>query len=149
MSHESRYVRVAKLAYQLTSKTFPRYWHTHSPHRFTVPQLVSCVLLMFYVDLSYRDMEEWLLATDQVRQALGLRDVPDHTTLYRTFRRVRLTHLDQLRQALLADLKPEEDLLAADATCYQLTNASEYFLTWRGRPHREWRKGVYVVGTQS
>jgi hypothetical protein len=78
---------------------------------------------MFYVDLSYRGMEEWLLATDQVQQALGLQDVPDHTTLYRAYRRLRLPQLDRLRQALLADLKPEEDVRAADATCYRLTNA--------------------------
>jgi len=89
------------------------------------------------------------LATDQVRQALGLHEVPDHTTLYRTYRRMRLPLLDQLRQALLADLKPEEDVLAADATCYQLTNASEYFLTRRGHPRREWRKRIYAVGTQT
>jgi hypothetical protein len=38
-----------------------------------------------YLNYTYRDLEEWLLATDQVRQVLQLTRVPDHTTLYRTF----------------------------------------------------------------
>lgn len=63
-NRESRYVRVARFAYELTSQVLPRYSHPKSPHHFTLPQLATCVLMMFYMDVSYRDMEEWLLATD-------------------------------------------------------------------------------------
>lgn len=68
MKRESRYVRVARIAYQMAQKTLPQYTHAKSPHRFTFPQLAACVLMMFYLDVSYRDMEEWLLASDQVCQ---------------------------------------------------------------------------------
>lgn len=50
---ESRYVRVAKIAYTLAQETMPRYSHPKSPHRYTVPQLAACVLLLVYLDLSY------------------------------------------------------------------------------------------------
>jgi|GEM_PF-1328232 hypothetical protein len=53
--HESRYVTAARIAYQLAQASMPRYAHPKSPHRFTQPQVVACVLLTFYVDLSYRD----------------------------------------------------------------------------------------------
>ncbi len=69
-TRESRYVKVARIAYHLTQEVLPRYSHPKSPHHFTLPQLAACVLLMYYLDLSYRDMEEWLLASDQICQVL-------------------------------------------------------------------------------
>src|SRR5574341_753341 len=48
------------------------YTHLNSPHRFTLPQLNACVLLMFDLRLSYRDPEEWLLASAQICKGLQL-----------------------------------------------------------------------------
>ena len=79
-NRESRYVRVARLACQLTSQVLPRDSHPKSPHHFTLPQLAAWVLMMFYLDVSYRDMEEWLLATDAVCRILALTRIPDHST---------------------------------------------------------------------
>lgn len=78
---ESRYVTVAKRAYRLTKQALPKDSHAKSPPHFELPQLAAGVLMLFYLDLSYRDMEEWLLATDKVCQALELPRIPDHTTL--------------------------------------------------------------------
>ncbi|MEM3434173.1 MAG: hypothetical protein QXP27_08355 [Candidatus Methanomethyliaceae archaeon] len=75
-TRESRYVTVARIAYHLAQEVLPRYSHPKSPHRYTLPQLAACVLLMFYLRLSYRDMEEWLLATDKVCAVLELKRVP-------------------------------------------------------------------------
>jgi len=61
---ESRYLRVARIAYTIAQETLPRYSHPKSPHIYTLPQLAACVLLGFYLNISYRDLEEWLRATD-------------------------------------------------------------------------------------
>ena len=106
---ESRYVKAARLAYELARESVPRYTHPKSPHRFTQPQLVACVLLMFYLDLSYRDMEDWLLASDKVCAALELKQIPDHSTLARTFRRLRVVELTRMRDALLRQMWVEEE----------------------------------------
>ena len=103
----------------------PRYSHPKSPHIYTLPQLAACVLLGFYLDLSYRDLEEWLQATDQVLQALELWGVPDHTTLYRTYRRLGMEDWERMRRALLAKLGVEgkEEVIAADSTGFRLTRS--------------------------
>ena len=145
----SRYVRVAQLAYALTTAVLPRYWHKHSPQTFSVPQLAACVLLMFYLDLSYRDMEAWLLATDQVQRALDLTEVPDHTTLYRTVRRLRAQHLDGLRRRFLDQAKVQEHIIAVDTTGFRPTQASPHFDDRRGRPYRHFIKPAYAVGVES
>lgn len=75
----SRYVRVARIALQV-ERSLPLYSHPKSPRRYTFPQRAACVLLAFYLNKSYRDTEEWLLATDKVCRALGLKRVPDLTS---------------------------------------------------------------------
>ncbi len=126
-SRESRYVRVARLAYALTSKTLPRYSHPKSPHHFTLPQLAACVLWMFYLDLSYRDMEEWLLASEAVIVILGLPRIPDHSTLQRTLKKLRLLDLDRLQMQLLAPLQVDEEAIAVGSTGFTPDQASAYF----------------------
>ena len=146
---ESRYVRVARIAYQLTQQTLPPYSHPKSPHHFTLPQLAACVLLMFYLDLSYRDMEEWLLATDKVCQELDLPRVPDHTTLQRTYKKLRMTDLERMKTVLLDEIEPEEEAIAADSTGFTPGQASLYYQTRRGQLYEAWLKGVYAVGVVS
>lgn len=92
-TREGRYVKAAQIAYHLAQETLPRYSHPKSPHPFTLPQLAACVLLMFYLDISYRDMEEWLLTSDQVCRVLEPPHVPDHTTLQRTDKKLRMGRL--------------------------------------------------------
>jgi hypothetical protein len=146
---ESRYVRVAKLAYALTQKTLPLYAHPKSPHRFTFPQLAACVLLMVYLNLSYRDMEEWLLASDRICTALDLAHIPDHSTLERTFKKLQRRNFDQLNRTLLDQLKVAETVIAVDSTGFTPSQASAYYQTRHGGAYREYVKGAYAVGTSS
>jgi len=148
-TRESRYVRVARIAYMLAQQALPRYSHPKSPHHFTLPQLAACVLMMFYLDISYRDMEEWLLATDQVCQVLELSRVPDHSTLSRTYKKLRKGDLDRMKRLLLDKLAVNEEAIAVDSTGFTLSQASAYYQTRRGISYREYVKGAYAVGTHS
>lgn len=148
-TRESRYVRVAKIAYALAQQRLPLYSHPKSPHTFTVPQLAACVLLMFYLNLSYRDMEEWLLASETVCHALELKRVPDHSTLQRACQRLRLRDLEGMKDTLLQACGVEEEVISVDSTGYRPTQASAYYQSRRGRICKEWVKGAYAVGTAS
>lgn len=145
----SRYLEVARLALEMGKKVLPLYTHLNSPHRFTLPQLNACVLLMFDLRLSYRDMEEWLLASDKICQQLQLEAIPDHTTLYRAYRRLRMTTFERMKRALLDDLALQEEIIALDTTGYRPVQASSYYLARCGRTYRTFAKGGYAVGTKS
>src|SRR5262249_16344162 len=125
--------------------------HPKSPHRFTLPQLAACVLMAFYMDLSYRDMEEWLLASSEVRTVLELQSVPDHSTLSRTYKKMRVSDFDKMKSLLLSELGMEgsESIIAVDSTGFDLTGASAYYQTRRGHTFRWYIKGGYSVGTRS
>ena len=146
---ESRYVTAAKIAYRQTKQALPKYSHEKSPHHFELPQLAACVLMMFYLDISYRDMEEWLLATDKVCQALELPRVPDHTTLQRTYKKLRNLDFEKMKNQILEEEKIEEEVIACDSTGFSPGQASLYYQTRSGRTYEYWLKGAYAVGTSS
>lgn len=133
----------------MAQSTLPSYTHPKSPHRFTFPQLAACVLMTFYLNLSYRDMEEWLLATDQVRQTLGLKEVPDHSTLSRAAKRLNVVDLTRMRDRLLREAGVEETAMIADSTGFTPCQASSYYQNRTGKPIQEFVKGLYVLGLQT
>ncbi len=98
---KSHYQSVTEIGYATAKKLLPLYRHKNSPHRFTWPQLVACVLMTFYLDCSYRDMEDWLLVSDKICHSLGLQEVPDHTTLCRAFHRLDIRILQGMQRLLL------------------------------------------------
>lgn len=149
MKRESRYIKVARIAHELAANHLPTYAHKQSPHRFTLPQLAACVVLMFYLDISYRDMEEWLLASDQVSAVLGLKSIPDHSTLSRTFKKIEQAVWDQMRDELVQAIGGGDDAVAADTTSFRLSQASVYYYNRAGKAFHDWIKGGYVVGTTS
>jgi hypothetical protein len=149
MKRESRYVQVARRAYQVSQAVLPQYTHRNSPKTYTLPQLAACVILKFYLNVTYRDMEEWLLASDQVCAVLELKTVPDHCTLARTFGKLDKKWLDELQRQLLVDEQLSEERIAGDSTSFSLSQASSYYRTRSGKRFNDWIKGAYAVGTQS
>jgi hypothetical protein len=111
--------------------------------------LAACVLMMFYLDISYRDMEEWLLASDQVCRVLELKQIPDHSTLSRAYHRLRRVDFGRMKGLLLDELGVDEEAIAVDSTGFTPRQASAYYQTRRGTSSREYIKGAYAVGTRS
>ena len=145
----SRYVRFAEVAYRAAQASYPKYRRKKSKKTFSQPQLVACLLLKLYLNISYRDCEEWLRATERVCQALELSTVPDHSTLNRVFQRLTEIRLKKLLTSVLSDLDVKESVIAGDSTGYTLSTASAYYRTRSGKPFRGWVKGAYAVGTHS
>lgn len=66
----------------------PPYRTSFSKHQFTQPQLLGILCLMRYEDWTFREAKVRLREHRELRQVLGLRSVPDFTTLYRFLQRV-------------------------------------------------------------
>ena len=81
-------VPFAHLALQVAAPGLPPYRTRFSKHQFTQPQLLAVLCLMRYEDWTYREVQLRLREHSELRRALGLRRVPDHTTLYRFLRRL-------------------------------------------------------------
>lgn len=118
----SHYQSVAEIAYATAKRLLPLYHHKNSPHRFTWPQLAACVLITYYLDCSYQDMEDWLLVSDTICRSLDLQEVPDHTTLCRAFHQLDICLLRAMQRLLL------------QKSCYERSRDRYWFNRFSNRP---------------
>jgi IS5 family transposase len=145
----SHYQSITEIGYAIAKKLLPMYRHKNSPHRFTWPQLAACVLMAFYLDCSYRDMEDWLLVSDKICHSLELQEVPDHSTLCRAFHRLDIRLLRGMQRLLLQKASIQEVAIGIDSTGFRTDQASAYYSFRNGRPKKDWVKGAYAVGVSS
>lgn len=142
---ESQYVVWVRMAYAMAKATLPTYRHRNSPKTYTQPQLVAAVMLGFYLDLGYRDLEEWLLASQAICAVLDLEQVPDHSTLCRAYGALSEAQQRALNAWFLKRQDVVTSAVAVDATGFSPTHASQHYVSRCGRPMTNYRKGYYVV----
>src|SRR5215218_1900694 len=135
--------RVAELAMDVAARRLPEYSHPKSPHVYTQPQLMSCLVLRAYLRQTYRGIVELLEESDGLRRVLGLAGdrVPRHTTLEEFASRVASPRLlDELVAEVLAvcqqrcgggGVRVEE--LAIDSTAMQASTASAHYVSRAGK----------------
>src|SRR3972149_10880083 len=147
----------ARMALQVSRAVLPRYRTRFSKHQFTQPQLLAVLCLMRYEDWTFREAEIRLAEHTELRRALSLNQVPDHTTLYRFMKRLDTRIIQRaLREAARQVLKKKSGgkaILAVDATGLAPGAISTFFINRKrdrdqGLPWRYWLKWVVVVETK-
>ena len=150
-------VLFAKTALAVMNEVVPPYGSKYSKHTFTHPQLMTILCLMRFEDWTFREAEVRLSEHSDLRHALGLERVPDHTTLYRFMRRVTDEVLDEVLIAVATRLVPrrrgrkrKKAVVAVDATGLAPGSVSTFFINRRtdrgeGLPWRHWCKWTVVI----
>lgn len=137
----NRLVAVAKLSLQLSRKYLQPYSCPKSPHRFTQPQLMTCLVLRAYLKTTYRGVIEILETSETLREKLGLRQLPHYSTLkYFADRSGTLEIVDAMLAELAQQFGQPEEPVALDSTGLETTAASAYFQTRRGRTQKKYVK---------
>jgi len=133
---------VPTMALALAQQVLPPYSHPKSPHQFTQPQLLACLIVKAYLRQTYRGIVELLALSDGLRQAWKLQRVPDHSTLQKFSQRaVHPEGIDRWLAQLLEWVRPAAEIVAMDATGWESTPSSAYYQTRRGQR----RKGYVQV----
>lgn len=98
--------------------------------------------MTFYVEVSYGEREECLLASEAVCRALDLPRVPEQSTLAGTYQKLRRIDFETLKGGLLGALGLDEEGSASDTTGFSPGQASAYDPTRSGRSCREFINGA-------
>jgi hypothetical protein len=152
-------VRFATVALDAARAVVPDYRAPRSKHVFTQPQLLAVLCLMRYDAWTFRDAEVRLAEHAELRAALELTRVPDHTTLWRFLDRVPLAVLQALLAEVLRRCAPptgprggrRRAVVAVDATGLTTGSVSTYFerrrdeLTGRPRSRAYWLKWLVAL----
>jgi hypothetical protein len=147
----------ARAALDVARAVLPPYRTRFSKHQFTQPQLLAILCLMRYEDWTFREAEVRLREHQELRQTLGLKSVPDFTTLYRFLKRLDAPTLDRAVGETVRRMPGGRGhdrrgaRVAIDATGLAQGAVSTYFvrrLHHRGQkalPWRHWLKWLVVA----
>ena len=134
-------LRLARLAVQIAHTQLPDYANKFAPKRFTPPSLLACLCLKEFLHMDYRSCEALLASAQELRTALGLHAVPDHSTRWwfsrhkvkpRMLARI-LTETVRLFQRMAP---PRSRTVAVDSTGFARAPASPYDQQRAGHRHR-------------
>jgi len=81
-------LRLAETALAVAREALPPYSTKFDRKRYTQHQLFAILALREFLKQDYRGMEHLLLDWSDLRQALGLAKVPDHSTLQKAAQRL-------------------------------------------------------------
>ena len=74
-------IRLAEVALEAGEEALERYGHIYSPRKYTQPQLFAILALRQYFRVDYRGMIEMLKKWQELREVIGLEDIPHYSTL--------------------------------------------------------------------
>lgn len=131
-----------KVAYELGESSLPERWHRFSPKTFSPAQLFACLVLKAFFQLDYRGTEQLLADCPELGKEIGLRKVPDYTTLCKAEKRLldedttqRLLR-ETIKKALTRNkMKRLIELAAIDGSGFEPRHVSEHYkrrLNWTG-----------------
>ena len=147
-------LRLARLAVRIARTQVPDYASQFAPKRYTQPSLLACLCLKEFLHLDYRSCEALLASAQELRAALGLHAVPDHSTLLWFSRHKVKPRL--LARALTASVRlfqraafPLTRAVAVDSTGLARAPASPYYQLRAGTRYRArtWLKWSVAVWT--
>ena len=146
----------ARVAWQVATAVLPPYRSRFSKHQFSQPQLLAVLCLMRYEDWTFRETEVRLREHSELRWALRLPSVPDHTTLYGFLKRLDEQKINQAlgeaaRRLGAGGHRRGRARVAVDATGLAQGAISTFFVrrlyhhTGQPLPWRHWLKWLVRV----
>lgn len=145
-------VRFAQVAMEVGSASLPLYSSKYSKRTFTQPQLLASLLLMRYEDWTFRELEVRLSEHSELRRALGLSRIPDHSTLHYFLRRLDEESLVRaLEESVTRFGKPPAGgaVIAVDGTGLSCAAVSVFFVKRTGDTQRHYLKWLIGVEVKS
>ena len=132
---------VAQLSLRLAGKYMQPYSCAKSRHTFTQPQLMTCLILRAYLKTTYRGVIDVLGASEQLQETIGLKKLPNYSTLkYFADRSGILEIVDAMLAEVAKQFVKESQEVAIDSTGLETTSASSYFQTRSGKQRKKYVK---------
>lgn len=147
---DNRIARFAQLALRVCQRRLPRRFSRFAKLTYSPSQLMSLLLLKAYLKQTYRGIVELIELSPPLQEALGLAQVPAHTTLMEFAKReaspALIAELTAELLELLAERGVKLDEVAVDSTGLSNSQASAHFVSRSGKKATHYTKlSVAVV----
>ena len=145
--NETGLFKFASHAYRLSKRVVKPYRSRFSKKTYTQHQHLAILLLKAKTNTKFYELEEFLVLSPILKEALELHQVPDHTTMCRALQRLKPL-VFQLLLVLSGGLRPASGKLAVDSTGFDRRHASKHYVK-RATMTLSSMKTTYAVDTDT
>jgi hypothetical protein len=143
--------RVLQVAFDAAREAVPAFSHINSPHKFTQPQLLACLVLKESLRLDYRGLAAHLADHPDLIRLIDLKAVPHYTTFQKAAARLLVaaparTLFDAVLDRALRDKvrRRRVPLAAADGTGLESRHVSRYYVRRRSKTGTDTQEPTYA-----
>lgn len=138
---EKKYIKfVERVLKVLAHLRVRRYSHKFSKKMYGNLTHIVLLALRQEFDKSYRDIEDILDVCTEILNLLGIKQAPHFTTLQKAAKRLRVQFLEKVMSGFLLLTMSLSIRTSIDATGFQLTRASSYYINVLKRDKKSRRK---------
>ena len=129
--NSSKLVKFIEYAYSYARMSLNLYSSKYSKKMYSQPALFSIIALKTYLNLTYRQIVEFISFSDKLQKYLKIKRAPDYSTLQKFFKRMPTDMFERITKQIIMYLKIQPKLIALDGVGSQatmLTNITQKYV---------------------
>lgn len=125
------------------------YSSKYSKKIYSQPALFSIIALKPYLNLTYRQIVEFISFSDKLQKYLKIKRAPDYSTLQKFFKRMPTGMFERITKQIIMHLKIQPKLIALDGSGFTSDYADKYYSKIRSHDVKNFTKCHIAVDVDS
>lgn len=116
------------------------YSSKYSKKLYSQPALFTIIALKTYLNLTYREIVEFISFSDRLQKYLKIRSAPNHSTLQKFFKRMPTDMFERITNQIINNLNIKPKIVALDGSGFTRDNADKYYSKIRDKERKNFTK---------
>ena len=100
--------------YSYTKMSLNKYSSKYSKQMYSQPALFTIVALKTYLNLTYREIADFIAFSDKLKKYLGIKQAPNYSTLQKFYKRMPTNMFERITKQIMGYLEIQPELVALD-----------------------------------
>ncbi len=125
------------------------YSSKYSKKLYSQPALFTIIALKTYLNLTYREIVEFISFSDRLQKYLKIRSAPNHSTLQKFFKRMPTDMFERITTQIISHLEIRPKLVALDGSGFTSDYADKYYSKIRSHDVKNFTKCHIAIDVDS
>lgn len=142
-------IKFIEHSYSYARMSLNLYSSKYSKKLYSQPALFSIIALKTYLNLTYRQIVEFISFSDRLKKYLKIKRAPDYSTLQKFFKRMPTDMFERITKQIIVHLKIQPELVALDGSGFTSDYADKYYSKIRSHDVKNFTKCHIAVDVDS
>ena len=142
-------IKFIEHSYSYARMSLNLYSSKYSKKMYSQPALFTIIALKTYLNLTYRQIVEFISFSDRLQKYLKIKRAPDYSTLQKFFKRMPTNLFEQITKQIIVHLEIQPESVALDGSGFTSDYADKYYSKIRSHDVKNFTKCHIAVVVDS